>query len=218
MTPSRSAPEPPDAHHMAHQRGYDALRRDPFFRPVVEAVGPVRLRARRPSVFASLASAIVYQQLAGAAARTIHRRFVDALGGRVTPHGVLAAEPEALRGAGLSRGKLAAILDLAAKATDGTVPLRGLSRLPDAEVAAHLTRVRGIGPWTAEMFLMFHLHRPDVWPVGDLGVRNGWARIHRMDAAPDARGMEGVADHLRPWRSAAAWYCWRVLEIPTPGA
>ncbi|HSG47557.1 MAG TPA: hypothetical protein VLA43_07095, partial [Longimicrobiales bacterium] len=184
------------------------LRRDPHFGPLVKAVGPPVLRKPRESVFASLAAAIVYQQLAGSAAMTIHGRFVAALGGRATPGTVQAADPERLRGAGLSRAKLAAILDLAEKATDGTLRLAGLSRLPDDEVMASLTRVRGIGPWTAEMFLMFHLHRPDVWPVGDLGVRAGWARIHGLQEPLDARGMGGVADHLRPWRSAAAWYCW----------
>jgi len=189
------------------------LRRDPRFGPVVKAAGPPVLRKPRESVFASLAAAIVYQQLAGAAAMTIHGRFVEALGGRVTPDTVRAADPERLRGAGLSRAKLAAILDLAEKASDGTVRLPGLSRLPDATVVGRLTRVRGIGPWTAEMFLMFHLHRPDVWPVGDLGVRNGWARIHGLSSALTAREMEGAADRLRPWRSAAAWYCWRALEI-----
>lgn len=190
-----------------------ALRTDPHFGPVVKAVGPPVLRKPRESVFASLAAAIVYQQLAGAAAMTIHGRFVAVLEGAVTPDRVLAADPEGLRGAGLSRAKLAAILDLAEKAADGTVRLRGLSRLGDAEVVERLTLVRGIGPWTAEMFLMFHLHRPDVWPVGDLGVRAGWARIHGLSEPLDARGMAEVADHLRPWRSAAAWYCWRALEI-----
>jgi len=196
--------------------GHRALLRDPHFRFLVKQVGPPVLRPPRSSVFSSLAAAIVYQQLAGKAAMTIHGRFVRVLEGRVTPDEVLAADPERLRSAGLSRGKLAAILDLASKATDGTVPLRGLSRLPDAEVVARLTRVRGIGPWTAEMFLMFHLHRPDVWPVGDLGVRNGWARIHGHAAPPDSRELQAAADHLRPWRSAAAWYCWRAVEVLTP--
>lgn len=188
------------------------LARDRHFGPVVEAVGPVVLRPPRPSVFASLAAAIVYQQLAGRAAETIHGRFVDVLGGRVTPERVLEADPEALRAAGLSRNKLAAIVELAEKAGDGRVPLRGLSRLPDDEVTARLVGVRGIGPWTARMFLMFHLRRPDVWPAGDLGVRNGWARIHGLTDVPDARALASMADHLRPWRSAAAWYCWRALE------
>lgn len=194
-----------------------ALRKDPHFRPLVTEVGPPVLRAPRGSVFASLTAAITYQQLAGKAARTIHGRVVEALGGKVTPETVLATDPEALRGAGLSRAKLAAILDLATKATDGTVKLRGLSRLENDQVVERLTLVKGIGRWTAEMFLMFDLHRPDVWPVGDLGVRNGWARIHGLKEPLDQKAMEEVADHLRPWRSAAAWYCWRAVEVLTPG-
>jgi 3-methyladenine DNA glycosylase/8-oxoguanine DNA glycosylase len=196
--------------------GHAFLLQDRHFAPLVKRVGPPDLRAPRGSVFASLTAAIVYQQLAGKAALTIHGRVVEALGGRVTPQAVLAADRETLRGAGLSRNKLAAILDLAEKATDGAVKLRGLSRLPDDAVVAHLTRVRGIGRWTSEMFLMFNLHRPDVWPVGDLGVRSGWARIHGLGEPLDAKAMEEVADHLRPWRSAAAWYCWRAVEVLTP--
>lgn len=203
---------PPSDRRIDDPEGREVLARDPHFGPVVKRVGPVVLRPRRPSVFASLAAAVVYQQLAGKAAETIHGRFVEVLDGRVTAERVLAADPERLRGAGLSRNKLAAILDLASKATDGTVPLQGLSRLPDDEVLERLIRVRGIGPWTARMFLMFHLYRPDIWPVGDLGVRNGWARIHGLDTVPDPRELEGAAEHLRPWRSAAAWYCWRALE------
>jgi DNA-3-methyladenine glycosylase II len=193
------------------------LRADPHFGPVVETVGPCRIRASRGSRFASLVSAIVYQQLAGAAARTIHGRLVDALGRRVTPERILATEPDRLRAAGLSRNKLAAVLDLAERSLDGTLRLRSLGRLSDDEVVEHLTVVRGIGPWTARMFLMFDLHRPDVWPVGDLGVRKGWARIHGLDAVPPPPDLQGAAEHLRPWRSAAAWYCWRAVEMPTPG-
>jgi len=193
------------------------LAEDPWFAPLVDSVGPCRIRASRGSRFASLVSAIVYQQLAGAAARTIHGRVVAALGGRVTPATVLEAHPEELRAAGLSRAKLAAILDLAEKASNRTVRLRSLHRMDDGEVVKHLVQVRGIGPWTARMFLMFNLHRPDVWPVGDLGVRNGWARIHRLEHAPTPDELVGAANHLRPWRSAAAWYCWRATETTKLG-
>ena len=193
------------------------LLRDPGFGPLVRRVGPPVVRAPRGSFFASLVAAITYQQLAGAAAQTIHGRVVEALEGRVTPQSVLRADPEALRGAGLSRGKLKAILDLAGKCDEGTVRLRSIRRLDDADVVEHLTQVWGIGAWTAEMFLMFDLHRPDVWPVGDLGVRNGWARIHGMEVPPTAEELTDAAEHLRPWRSAAAWYCWRAVEVLTPG-
>lgn len=196
-----------------HPEGRAFLSRDPHFAPVVAAVGPVALRPRRPSAFAALASAIIHQQLAGPAAETIHRRFATVLRGRITPARVLSADPKDLRAAGLSRGKLTAILELARQVTDGRIDLAGLSRLPDEGVRSRLVRLRGIGPWTAHMFLMFHLHRPDVWPAGDLGVRKGWARIHGLDRIPAARVLVGMADHLRPWRSAAAWYCWRALEL-----
>ena len=195
---------------------HPALLEDRWFGPLVERVGPPEVRPPRGSFFASLVAAVTYQQLAGAAARTIHGRVVDALGGRVTPERVLETDAGALRGAGLSRGKLKSILDLAEKSTDGTLRLRSLRRLGDEEVVEHLTQVWGIGTWTAEMFLMFNLHRPDVWPVGDLGVRNGWARIHGLETPLAAAEMVEAAEHLRPWRSAAAWYCWRAVEILTP--
>ena len=196
---------------------HEFLLRDRAFRPVVERVGPPEVRPPRGSFFASLVAAVTYQQLAGAAAQTIHGRLVDALGGRVTPERVLTADPETLRAAGLSRSKLKSILDLAEKSTDGTLRLRSIRRLEDDAVVEHLTRVWGIGTWTAEIFLMFNLHRPDVWPVGDLGVRNGWARIHGLEAPLPAAEMVEAAEHLRPWRSAAAWYCWRAVEVLTPG-
>lgn len=196
---------------------YDALLKDPWFAPVVVRVGAPVVRGPRGSRFASLVAAITYQQLAGAAARAIHGRVVAVLGGRVTPERVLGTDPQDLRAAGLSRAKLASILDLAEKTSDRSVRLRSLHRLNDEEVVKHLVGVRGIGPWTARMFLMFDLHRPDVWPVGDLGVRNGWARIHELEGSPMARELEEAADHLRPWRSAAAWYCWRAVELSTPG-
>ncbi len=132
-------------------------------------------RPRRPADthFAALVRSIVYQQLAGAAASTIHRRLAEALGGDVTPEAMLALTPEELRGAGMSGNKAASVCDLAAKVLDGTVVLdpRGLAREGDEEVVERLTTVRGIGRWTAEMFLMFQLRRLDVWPTGDLGVR-----------------------------------------------
>ena len=151
------------------------------------------VRPEAGSAFESLLSAIVFQQLAGAAARAIHGRLVTVLGGEpVAPEAVLAAKPEAMRAAGLSANKLAAIIDLAAKFIDGTVPTDDLDELSDDEIVARLVTVRGVGRWTAEMFLLFQLHRPDVWPVDDLGVRNGWARIHEMAAPPTPEGADGA--------------------------
>ncbi len=187
----------------------DALARDPVFGPWLDVLSPPAIPRRRRSAFAALASIIVHQQLAGAAARAIHGRFVEALGGRVRAETVLATHPERLRGAGLSRAKLEAIVDLASKASDGTLRLRSLWRFEEDDLVEHLSQVRGIGEWSAQMFLIFDLRRPDVWPVGDLAVRHGWARIHGLTESPKPRALRDAADHLRPWRSTAAWYCWR---------
>jgi len=177
-------------------------------------------RVKEPP-FDYLVRSIVFQQLAGAAAHTIHRRCMEALGGKVTPRAVASASDEELRGAGLSRGKLAAIRDLAAKAS--SLKLDELPWADDDEVVRRLTTVRGIGPWTAQMYLMFALRRPDVWPCGDLGVRAGLARIHGLSCTPAEKEMPPLGEAYRPWRSAAAWYCWRALETdvqepsPVPG-
>lgn len=186
------------------------VRADPAFRRIVDTSAPMQLHPEDGSPFESLLSAIVSQQLAGAAARTIHGRVVAVLGGApVFPESVLTADPEALRGAGLSGNKLAAIIDLASKFVDGTVPMHDLDGLSDDEIVARLVSVRGVGRWTAEMFLLFQLCRPDVWPVDDLGVRNGWARIHGLEKPPTAKELGPLGDAFRPHRSAAAWYCWR---------
>lgn len=192
------------------------LSADPAFGDLVRRVGPVRVSADTAEPFVYLVRAIVYQQLAGAAARTIHGRVVEALGGEVNAATLLDTPDATLRGAGLSAAKLAALRDLASRSASGDVDLgiASLEALSDEQVVERLTRVRGIGPWTAQMFLMFRLHRPDVWPVLDLGVRNGWARVHALDASPDARALEPLGEPYRPWRSAAAWYCWRALEAP----
>lgn len=194
----------------------ERLRGDPAFGPLVEEVGPVRLRPPRGDPFASLVAAITYQQLAGAAAVTIHGRLVEALDHDVRPATVLAAADDALRGAGLSAAKLAAIRDLAEKVSSGAVPLDDFGGESDAEIRDRLTQVRGIGPWTAQMFLMFDLRRPDVWPVGDLGVRNGLGRILDLPDPPSPAEAELIGTGYRPWRSAVAWYCWRAVETLTP--
>jgi DNA-3-methyladenine glycosylase II len=192
--------------------GTERLREDPAFGPLIERVGPVALRPSRGTPFEALVATIIYQQLAGKAALTIHGRFVAALSGAVTPARVLAAAPDALRAAGLSGNKLAAIHDLARQTEAGELRLDGLHALPDEEVIARLVRVRGVGVWTAQMFLMFELRRPDVWPTGDLGVRNGLGRVLGLPAPPTPREMEWAGVGYRPWRSAVAWYCWRAVE------
>lgn len=190
------------------------LRRDPSFGPLVERVGPVRLRPSRGGPFAALTAAIIYQQLAGAAARTIHGRVEAALGGVVAADRVLATPEGDLRAAGLSGAKLAAIRDLADKSRSGAVPLNDLDALDDHAVIDRLTRVRGIGPWTAQMHLLFELRRPDVWPVGDLGVRAGLGRVLGLEAPLSVERTEWTGTGYRPWRSAVAWYCWRAVDDP----
>jgi len=189
---------------------------DSAFGPWVRHIGPVRVPASLEDPFGYLTRAIVYQQLAGAAARAIHGRLVEALKGEVTPHRVLRAREETLRRAGLSRGKLEAIRDLARKVRSGEVQLADLETRSDHEIVERLTRVRGIGPWTAHMYLMFRMHRPDVWPTGDLGVRAGFAKVHGLAAPPTPRVLEELGEAYRPWRSAAAYYCWRALETELP--
>ena len=188
--------------------------RSPAMAALVDAVGVPRLRPPMDTHFAALARSILYQQLAGAAAATIHGRFVAALDGDVSPEAVLALPPETLRACGLSGNKAASVRDLAEKVLDGTVHLdpRRVSREPDEEVIGRLTQVRGIGRWTAEMFLMFQLRRFDVWPVDDLGVRKGYGLAHAV-AMPSAKELGPLGEQFRPYRSVAAWYCWRACEI-----
>ena len=191
----------------------------PEFTEIVARAGPPVLRRARPrrTHFAELVRAICHQQLAGAAARAIHGRVValfDDAG--PTPEGVLAIDPTTLRSAGLSAAKEASIRDLATRVAAGEVALDRVARLPDDEIVRELTLVRGIGRWTAEMFLMFQLGRFDVWPVGDLGVRNGYARIHGLAAVPQPRELELLGERLRPYRSVAAWYCWRAVDAAPP--
>jgi len=181
---------------------------------MVETFGPAELRRGRPrrTHFAELARAICYQQLAGSAARAIHGRFEALFDGTPTPEAVLAAPDDALRAAGLSAAKIASIRDLAQHVVAGTVALDRIARRPDDRVVAELTQVRGIGRWTAEMFLMFQLGRLDVWPVDDFGVRKGYARVYGLAELPTARALDPLGEPLRPYRSVAAWYCWRAAE------
>ena len=171
--------------------------------------------ALRP--FDALAESIAYQQLSGKAAATIwgrvralypRRKFLD-------PKAVLNTPDEKLRGAGLSRSKVAALKDLAAKTIDGTVPSgRALAKMSDEEIIERLTAVRGIGRWTVEMLLLFDLGRPDVWPVNDLGVQKGYAKTFRKRKLPTSKQMLKLGKKFQPYRSAAAWYFWRALDLP----
>jgi DNA-3-methyladenine glycosylase II len=160
----------------------------------------------------------VYQQLAGAAAAAIHRRLLAAIDDNPTPEKLLTLDAATLRGVGLSANKAASLQDLAGKALGGTVLLnpRGLARQSDDEVIARLSTVRGIGPWTAQMFLIFQLRRIDVWPTADLGVRHGFGLAWDIPT-PTARELELLGDPFHPYRSVVAWYCWRAAGLlPTP--
>jgi DNA-3-methyladenine glycosylase II len=189
-------------------------RKDPVIRRLVAEAGPPKFPKPTASHFAALVRAVTYQQLAGAAARAIHGRLVDALGGDVTPEQLLATPTATLRAAGLSARKVASLQDLAAKVTDGTVPLepRSLSRRSDEEIVARLTTVLGIGKWSAEIFLMFELRRLDVWPTGDLGVRKGYGLAWGI-TTPTPKQLDELGEPYHPYRSVVAWYCWRATQL-----
>lgn len=187
---------------------------DPVMRRLVAETGPPDVRAPAETHFEALVRAIVYQQLAGAAASAIHRRLIAAMGGDVSPAGLLAAPDDALRSAGLSGRKKMTLRDLATKVLAGTVVLdpAGLRAESDEEVIARLTTVVGIGQWTAQMFLMFQLRRLDVWPTGDLGVRKGFGLAWAIPM-PAPKQLEPLGDPYRPYRSVVAFYCWRAAEL-----
>jgi 3-methyladenine DNA glycosylase/8-oxoguanine DNA glycosylase len=194
-------------------------RRDPVMAGLVKQHGPCRLGDRRGqrSHFGALVESVVYQQLAGTAARAIFGRLSDVVGDPPTPEGVLGAGDGALRGAGLSGSKAACIQALAEAAVAGQLGLDEMEKLPDEEVGARLTAVRGIGRWTADMFLIFQLGRLDVWPVGDYGVRKGYARAYGLSELPTPKALTALGEPLRPYRSVAAWYCWRATAATLPG-
>lgn len=187
---------------------------DPVLRNVIQQVGPFRLRLRR-NRFESLARSIISQQISGGAARSIQKR----LSALVAPAGLAAKSvgvltPQQLRTAGVSPQKASYLLDLAAKVTDGTVQLRRVSRLPDEHVIAELTQIKGIGVWTAQMFLMFSLGRLDVFPHDDLGIRSALRNLYGLPELPDRSTSERIARPWRPYATVACWYCWRSLELP----
>jgi DNA-3-methyladenine glycosylase II len=183
---------------------------------VIKAVGPVKLRDPLDDNFAALVRSITYQQLAGAAAAAIHGRFLKLFTDGLTPATVLALPEATLRSAGLSTSKAVAITDLARKVNDGTVPLDDVESLSDDDIVERLVQVRGIGRWTAEMFLIFQLQRLDVWPVDDFAIRKGWAIAHRLKDLPTPRVLQAEGEIFRPYRTVAAWYCWRATDTVLP--
>jgi len=183
---------------------------------LIKAAGKIELRPPNEDHFAALVRSIMYQQLAGSAALAIHTRFLGLFPGGLSPAAVLALQDGTMRSVGVSGAKQAAIIDLARKISDGSVPLDDAESLSDGDLVARLVQVRGIGPWTAEMFLIFQLRRLDVWPVDDYGVRKGWAQAHRLKEPPTPRALQAEGDKFRPYRSIAAWYCWRAVDTIIP--
>jgi DNA-3-methyladenine glycosylase II len=186
----------------------EAAARDPVLAHLVELAGPIKYRPRDPDGrFGALVRAIVYQQLAERAAHAIYTR-VRATVEELTPATLVKVSDAALRTAGLSGAKLASLRDLSTKLRDGTLDLDSSARLGDAELVAALRGVRGVGRWTAELYLMFELRRLDIWPVDDLGIRRGYGRAWGLQPPPTAKELDPLGDRFRPYRSVAARYCW----------
>ncbi|MBI4537680.1 MAG: DNA-3-methyladenine glycosylase 2 family protein [candidate division NC10 bacterium] len=188
-------------------------RADPVLAGIIERVGPYRILYAEPD-FETLVRSVLLQQLSGKAAKTIFARFKGAVtrGSRMRPEEVLVLSREVLRGLGLSTRKAEYVHDLAAKVEAGVVDLAKLSHLSDAEVTEHLGQVKGIGPWTAQMFLLFGLKRPDVLATGDLGIRGAVKKAYRMRTLPSPARVAKMATRWHPYCSVACWYLWRSLE------
>ncbi|HEV2689308.1 MAG TPA: DNA-3-methyladenine glycosylase [Bryobacteraceae bacterium] len=185
---------------------------DPVIGSIVDRVGPYRIQYREPT-FETLVRSIVYQQLSGRVAKVIFGRLVVAVpGGKLTPAGVLKLTPARMRKCGLSKQKTAYIRDLARKTAKGQLNFEGLPELADEQVIEHLTQVKGIGVWTAHMFLMFALERPNVLPTGDLGIRSAIRKAYGLEELPHPRQIEEMAVSWAPYCSVASWYLWRSLE------
>ena len=190
---------------------------DPALAAIIDTVGPFRMQLKvSRSLFGSLAEAIVYQQLSNKAAATIYGRvealYPDAPDG-FTPRHILKTPDEALRGCGLSRAKVLAVQDLARRVEDGELPTLDVAQdIPDAELVERLVKVRGIGRWSAQMFLIFRLGRPDVLPVDDYSLRNAYAKAFAKRVLPSPEEFEKVGRKWRPYRTVASWYLWRVLD------
>ncbi|HLH44999.1 MAG TPA: DNA-3-methyladenine glycosylase [Bryobacteraceae bacterium] len=185
---------------------------DPVLAAIIDRVGPCKIQYRDP-IFQTLVRSIVYQQLHGKAALTIFNRLIDAAqADPLTPHAILRLRPARMRAVGLSPQKLAYIRELARMTRGGQVDFELCAKLEDQAVVDHLTRVKGVGVWTAHMFLIFALRRPDVLPTGDLGVRSAIKKAYNLPALPAPAEMERIAAPWRPYCSVASWYLWRSLE------
>jgi DNA-3-methyladenine glycosylase II len=186
----------------------------PRMRALIRHLGPPRIGTDRQSPYEALVRAIAHQQLHGNAARAITARFLALYGNTFpAPEAVLATDDASLRACGFSMTKVAAIRDIAARTIDGTIPSRRAAlRLSDEALIERMTQVRGVGRWTVEMFLMFSLARPDIWPVDDYGVREGYRLVFGLDAQPKPKALKDLGDIYAPHRSTAAWYCWRAVD------
>jgi DNA-3-methyladenine glycosylase II len=186
-------------------------RNDPVLAQIIEQVGDYRIQFRDPD-FETLVKSIVYQQLSGRVANVIFGRLAAALNGKMTPEAVLKLRPARMRSLGLSTQKTAYIRDLARHIRDGKVRFDDLDGLSDEEVIARLTQVKGIGVWTVHMFLIFALRRPNVLPIGDLGIRNAIRKAYNLEDAPLPKQVEVMAERWHPYCTVASWYLWRSLE------
>jgi 3-methyladenine DNA glycosylase/8-oxoguanine DNA glycosylase len=192
----------------------EVAARDPVLAHLVALVGPIHHRPRSSDGhFGALARAIVFQQLAGRAAQAILGRLVLTVGGELSPEALAAVPDEGLRAAGLSGNKVKSLRDLSTKVLDGTVDLNASSRRSDDEIIASLVTVRGIGTWTAEMYLIFELRRLDVWPVDDLGVRQGYGLAWGLTPPPLPKELAPLGERFRPYRSIVARYCWEAVAL-----
>ncbi len=189
---------------------------DPVMRAIIERIGPCKLQFGEP-VFHSLAEAIVYQQLNGKAAVTIFKRFAALAGDPLTPEGILKLTPEKMRAVGLSKQKTSYLFDMAERAHRGELDFSRLPTMSDDEVIKHLTQVKGVGVWTAHMFLMFTLRRPNILPTGDYGVRTAIMKHYKKRKLPKPELMERIAKPWAPYRSVACWYLWQSLDVETIG-
>ncbi len=187
---------------------------DPVLAAIIERIGPCRMQFGEPT-FHTLAESILYQQLNGKAAATIFVRFTAAAGDPLTPQGILKLTDAEMRAVGLSRQKTSYLRDLSEKTAAGLLEFERMAAMSEEEVIAHLTRVKGVGVWTAHMFLMFTLRRPDIMPVGDYGVQAAIKKHYKKRKWPKPAVMLKIAKPWAPYRSIACWYLWRSLEIKT---
>ena len=187
---------------------------DPVLRAIIERIGPYRMEYGPPE-FHSLAEAILYQQLNGKAALTIFKRFTALAGEPLTPQGILKLTAEQMRSAGLSKQKSSYLRDMAERAASGELDFSKLHEMSDEEVIKHLTQVKGVGVWTAQMFLMFTLKRPNVLPTGDFGVQMAIKKHYKKRKVPKPVQMEKLAKLWEPYRSIACWYLWKSMDVKT---